>query len=103
MSERAPKGVYVYQPHPASRKDGKLWHIGGLPDGLTKEEAEAVADAINGIGWLMERCVTCGHRLAFPSDHCPLCGAPAPPSWDCPDELPDTCECKRCQMARASR
>ena len=103
MTERAKPGVYVYQPHPTSRKDGKLWHIGGLPDGLTKDEAEAVVEAINGIGWLMERCVACGHRLRFPSDSCPQCGASAPASWDCPDEYPDICECARCETARGVR
>lgn len=103
MSEREKRGVYVYQPYPMSRKDGKLWHIGGLPSGLTREEAEAVVEAINGIGWLMERCVTCGHRLSFPSDRCPQCRATAPPSWDYPDVLPDICACERCQKARVGR
>lgn len=47
MSETAPDGVYVYQPHPVTRKDGRLWHIGGLPDGLTREEAREIAAACN--------------------------------------------------------
>lgn len=47
MSERAPEGAYVYQPHPVSRKDGRLWQVGGIPDGLTREEAQQIADAVN--------------------------------------------------------
>ena len=83
MSETAPRGVYVYQPHsPQKRKDGRLWHVGGLPDGLTKEEAEAVADAINSICWLMAMCHRCGHTLRFEATACPRCGAAAEAPWD---------------------
>jgi hypothetical protein len=49
MSERTPEGVYVYQPHPVTRKDGLLWSIGGLPDGLSHEHATEIADTINAI------------------------------------------------------
>jgi hypothetical protein len=46
MSERAPDGLYVYQPKPP-QPDGRIYAIGGLPlgarcDGLTREEAHAV-------------------------------------------------------------
>lgn len=83
MSERAPKGVYVYQPHsPQKRKDGRLWHIGGLPDGLTREEAEAVVEAINSIAWLMSECHACGRQLRFESTACPQCGAAAVAPWE---------------------
>lgn len=34
MSQTAPIGVYVYQPHGSvSRKDGRLWGVGGFPEG----------------------------------------------------------------------
>ena len=83
MSEIAPKGVYVYQPHsPQNRKDGRLWHIGGLPDGLTQEEAHAVAEAINEIRWVTEKCHACNHTLRFASDHCPKCGEKAIAPWE---------------------
>jgi hypothetical protein len=49
MSDRVPDGVYVYQPHPVSRKDGLLWNIGGLPSGMTREQAAALAEAANRI------------------------------------------------------
>lgn len=49
MSDQVPEGVYVYQPHPVSRKDGRLWNIGGLPSGMTREEATALAEAANRI------------------------------------------------------
>ena len=82
MSKTAPDGIYVYQPHsPQKRKDGRLWQIGGLPDGLTKDEAEAVAEAINDICWMMSDCPACGHHLRFASDFCPQCSTKAPPPW----------------------
>ena len=50
MSETVPFGVYVYQPHsPQERKDGRCWQIGGLPEGLTRETAIAIRDAIDRI------------------------------------------------------
>jgi hypothetical protein len=48
MSDRAPDGPYVYQPHPVSRKDGKLWHVGGMPDGMTREQAAAIVAILKG-------------------------------------------------------
>lgn len=42
MSEHAPDGPYVYQPHPVTRKDGLLWHVGGMPSGMTRAQAEAI-------------------------------------------------------------
>lgn len=35
-------GPYVYQPHPVTRKDGLLWHVGGMPSGMTRAQAEAI-------------------------------------------------------------
>jgi len=49
VTPTAPKGAYVYQPHPVTRKDGRLWHVGGIPDGLTRAEAEVLAAAVNTI------------------------------------------------------
>jgi hypothetical protein len=57
MSEQAKDGIYVYQPfgvqHPDKWKSGRIYGIGGLPmeatcHGLTKQEAEAVRDALIG-------------------------------------------------------
>ena len=47
VSETAPDGVYVYQPWPATRKDGLLWGVSGLPCAMTREAAQALADVIN--------------------------------------------------------
>lgn len=58
MSEREPTGFYVYQPfgtvtHPDRAKTGRLFAVSGFPDpivrcdGLTKDEAEVIADALN--------------------------------------------------------
>ena len=60
MSERAPEGPYVYQPHPVSRKDGRLWMVSGLPDGMTREQAQAIVDILKGAaprveGWLCDQ------------------------------------------------
>jgi len=83
MSTKAPSGVYVYQPHsPQTRKDGLLWHIGGLPSGLTKAEAEAVAEAINEICWMGRECAACAHVSRFESDSCPSCGVRRSPPWE---------------------
>lgn len=55
MSEQSRAGIYVYQPfgiqHPDKWKSGRIYGIGGLPmeatcHGLTKQEAEAVLDAL---------------------------------------------------------
>lgn len=82
MSETAPKGIYVYQPHsPQTRKDGRLWRIGGLPEDLTRDEAEAVADAINEICWMGRECAECGHIGRFESDRCSSCSARRCAPW----------------------
>jgi hypothetical protein len=95
MSDREPTKVYVTQPHPASKKDGKLWRIGGLPADLTKEEAEAIVDAINGISWLMDECHACGHILWSASTACPQCNAEAVASWFHTRQT-SQCQCQRC-------
>ena len=82
MSEQAPKGVYMYQPHPVSKRDGQLWAIGGLSTAMFQAEAEAVVDAINNIAWLMKTCHVCGHTLIFESTGCPRCGAKAAAPWE---------------------
>lgn len=104
MSETAPKGHYVYQPDPP-RKDGRMYGVGGLPmssdlRGLTKDEAEVIADALNDICWLSERCASCGHRFAFASDSCPQCGEQACAPWQEPSKWPEKCDCDRCEAAR---
>jgi len=104
MSETAPKGVYVYQPDPP-RKDGRMFGLGGLPfgtmsKGLTREEADAFADALNDICWMTERCASCGHRFAFESSDCPQCDEKAAPPWEIPETWPERCECDRCVNAR---
>lgn len=104
MSEQAPKGIYVYQPDPP-RKDGRMFGLGGLPltcnvKGLTRDEAEAFADALNGITWMSDRCASCGHRFAFDSDSCPQCDEPVAPPWQEPEEWPEDCGCERCKDAR---
>lgn len=58
MSEIAPDGVYVYQPKPP-QADGRIYALGGLPfgarcDGLTREEADAFAQALNDIMWVTD-------------------------------------------------
>ena len=100
MSEQEPTKVYVTQPHPVSKKDGKLRRIGGLPADLTRDEAEAVVDAINDISWLMEQCHACGHVLAFASTDCPQCDAAAVASWFSPKQT-SQCDCPRCQQVKA--
>lgn len=45
MSENSKPGPYVYQPHPVTRPDGRLWHVGGWPDGMSRAEADAVVAA----------------------------------------------------------
>ena len=57
MTDKAPKGPYVYQPYgtgwnPERTKAGRLYAIGGLPpfavvDGLTRVEAEALLETLN--------------------------------------------------------
>ncbi len=48
--------------------------------------------------WLSERCASCGHRFAYPADHCPRCGVKVGPNE--PDVYPELCECPRCIVAR---
>jgi predicted RNA-binding Zn-ribbon protein involved in translation (DUF1610 family) len=69
---------------------------------MPREWAEAVVEAINDIGWLMDRCHACGHRLRFASTGCPQCGADSIAPWFTPSEFPELCECERCQKARAN-
>lgn len=94
MSETAPEGIYVYQPKPP-QSDGRIYALGGLPfgarcDGLTKDEAEVFADALNEICWMTDQCHKCGHRFRFESSDCPQCGTDAAAPW-----VPRTaaCEC----------
>jgi hypothetical protein len=93
MSQQEPTRVYVLQPTSAP----DVCRIGGLPSDLTREEAEAVVEAINGICWLMEECDVCGHVLRFPSSDCPQCGASAIASWFSPRGGKE-CLCPRCQQ-----
>jgi len=102
MSNQEPTRAYVTQPHPVSKKDGKLWRIGGLPADFTKEEAEAVVDAINEICWLMEECHACGHVLALASTACPQCNAEAVASWFAPQQT-SQCQCRRCAAKAQER
>lgn len=48
MSQQEPTGPYVYQPHPVTRKDGRLWHVGAMPDGMTREQAQAIVAILRG-------------------------------------------------------
>jgi hypothetical protein len=57
MMDKAPEGLYVYQPfgpvsHPDRDKTGRLYGVGGLHvqariDGLTKDEAERIVKALS--------------------------------------------------------
>lgn len=50
--------------------------------------------------YLWERCYYCGHRLRFPSTHCPQCTKEFKRGfriWFWPDK----CECERCISARS--
>jgi hypothetical protein len=49
--------------------------------------------------WLRDRCYKCGHRLRFASTGCPQCGE----EFHGRDikRFPESCECDRCEMARA--
>lgn len=55
--EQAPKGLYVYQPHPVSKERGdRLYGVGGLPftsrvDGFTKAEAEELKRTLERLGF----------------------------------------------------
>ncbi len=101
MTQEAKPGVYVYQPlGPTKANPDRIFGIGGLPDHFTRDEAEAVVDAIRNIYWMSDRCARCGHRLAFASNGCPQCSKDMMPPWDEPAELPDTCQCERCIKAR---
>jgi len=91
MSNQEREGIYVYQPFgtvtdPARAMTGRLYGLGGLPfgvhcNGLTKDEADAFADALNSICWMMTDCPACGNHLRFESNACPNCRTPAPPPW----------------------
>lgn len=91
MSNLEVKGIYVYQPfgtvtRPDRALSGRLYGLGGLPEsvscvGLTKEEAVAFADALNGICWMMEVCPSCRYELRFSASRCPQCGTAAQPPW----------------------
>jgi hypothetical protein len=110
MSETAPKGIYVYQPygsatHPDRARTGRLFGLGGLPfdvecKGLTREEADAFAEALNEICWMADRCSACGHRFRFSSTYCPQCGDNAVPPWEEPELWPERCDCDHCVAAR---
>jgi len=85
MSEKGPKGPYVYQPfgtltHPSHNKVGRLYGVGGVHvltriEGLTKDEAEAVVEALSEplLGYY---CKSCGHRMKLAANysHCSKCG-----------------------------
>lgn len=82
MSERAPDvDAYVYQPDPPTRGNDRIYAIGGLPRRLTKEEAEAIVEAINEICWMGTQCHACDHVGRFDSDHCSACGAKRAAPW----------------------
>lgn len=87
MSDRKDDGtVYVYQPlPPAKAHKGRIYQVSGLPTYLTKDEAEAIRDAINDISWMSDGCVRCGHMMRFASDHCSSCGKPIAPPWFRPE------------------
>jgi len=92
--ERAPKGLYVYQPfgtaaHKNPLAPERLFGIGGFPpgvrcNGFTRDEAEAILDALNSICWMMTECCACGYHLRFGANYCPQCGAKAPAPWELP-------------------
>lgn len=95
MSDRAPDvDAYVYQPDSPSKGD-RIYAVGGIPPRLTKEEAEAIVDAINGITWMCAECAYCGHVARFASSSCPQCSRDTPASWR--DVEPESrCDCERC-------
>jgi len=95
MSEQVPDvNSYVYQPDPP-RKDGRMYAIGGLPTRLTKDEAEAIVEAINEMAWLGNDCPYCGHVAHLASTGCPQCGKDTPAPWR--DVTPlKRCQCERC-------
>lgn len=68
MSEQAPKGAYVYQPHPVSKADGLLWAVSGVPNALTRAQATEIARVVNEV---LTWDVTCEHGVAM-DVHC--CG-----------------------------
>ena len=69
------------------------------------EQAEKDRDEARGycddLCWMMDRCHACGHRLRFEASGCPQCRAKAVAPWNEPKEMPDTCKCDRCAIARA--
>lgn len=81
MSEKTPDvDAYVYQPDPP-KKHGRIYAIGGIPSRLTQDEAEAIVDAINEIGWIGTHCHACKHVSNLGSDHCPKCSAKRAAPW----------------------
>lgn len=97
MSEQAPdRNAYVYQPDPPSKGE-RIYAIGGIPPRLTKDEAEAIVDAINEITWMADECAYCGHRARFASSACPQCSRDTPAPWR--DVKPaEPCDCERCAV-----
>ena len=81
MSEKAPDvDAYVYQPD-APKKNGRMFALGGIPSRLTKDEAEAIVDAVNEICWMSTACHACNHVGRFASDHCAACGVKRAAPW----------------------
>lgn len=95
MSQKAPtKAAWVYQPDPPSKKTERIYAVGGLPLRMTKEEAEAIAGAINSITWISDECRLCRHRARFPSSACPSCNAETLAPWvEVPPCEPCPCGC----------
>lgn len=100
MTPTAKPGIYVYQPlGPTKANPDRIFGIAGLPAHFTRDEADAVVDALNDICWMANRCALCGHRFRFESSACPQCSKPVLPPWQYPDVLPELCECERCKSA----
>lgn len=77
MSEQAPDGVYVYQPHAVTRADGLLWNVSGLPTGMSREHATQIAEACN-------RILSADPAVAIPpADRTPPGGEPKAWCLDC--------------------
>jgi hypothetical protein len=60
MSQQEPNGPYVYQPHGTARKDGKLWNVGHMPDGMTREQARAIVAILRNEPETTTQARTCG-------------------------------------------
>lgn len=88
MTQAEPTRPYVYQPHPTSRPDGKLWHVGAMPDGMTKPQAIAIVAVLNDlsmqIGYppVQGRCPSCHAESLFLGSNgyvtCSVIGCKAP-------------------------